>query len=431
VGHISDSGVISETMIPGGLGGTDGPQITIDRHGTPWFALPDGIGHLSATGQLTRIAVPEPGAMATGSDGAIWFAEQWRDELGRIDPATGALREFYVPVGLEQLVAGGDGELWSTSSTDYTPSLARISTTGSFQEYPILDPGSLAPGPDAAIWLENLPGALTRVQDSGLEQTLQFPTLPSSSDGIGSLVQAPDGAMWGVVSGPGPDELVRFDPGQPPTSTSTPLDAAAGAPVDLADHRLRDHCRRLPGRSSILASDRQGVVFTAPSPYLSGARIVLGCARSTGRQTRLTGTIGGAISHVHLIGGRVAYLDAREEKDSSVTVFIYTVSLSSGRGALITAASGDGGPGPFSGTVASLVLDQHGDIAWLNVDPLIGSGETLTTYRTHRGEQLVDDASTQGTITDLRLNDGTLYWRHGAQQRSASLATPPPAIGPS
>jgi hypothetical protein len=92
------------------------------------------------------------------------------------------------------------------------------------------------------------------------------------------------------------------------------------------------------------------------------------------------------------------------------------------------AASGDGGIGPFSGTVASLVLDRQGDVAWLNVDPLVGSGETLSVHRVRGGEQLVDDAPTQGTITALRFAASTLYWRHGGQPRSALLADLPHVI---
>ncbi len=56
---------------------------------------------------------------ALGADGALWYTEQQADKIGRLDPATGASKEFSVPPhsGPHGLVADKDGNIWFTANS--------------------------------------------------------------------------------------------------------------------------------------------------------------------------------------------------------------------------------------------------------------------------------------------------------------------------
>jgi virginiamycin B lyase len=69
-------------------------------------------------------AVPTKGAHphdpAVGLDGALWFTEQMANKLGRLDPATGAFKEYPLVAGKNSgphgLVADKDGNIWYTAN---------------------------------------------------------------------------------------------------------------------------------------------------------------------------------------------------------------------------------------------------------------------------------------------------------------------------
>ena len=68
--------------------------------------------------------VPTKGAHphdpAVGADGALWFTEQMTNKLGRLDPATGAFKEYPLIEGKNSgphgLVADKDGNIWYTAN---------------------------------------------------------------------------------------------------------------------------------------------------------------------------------------------------------------------------------------------------------------------------------------------------------------------------
>jgi virginiamycin B lyase len=86
-------------------------------------AAPGGeVGELKVT--IREWAVPTKGAHphdpAVGADGALWFTEQMANKLGRLDPATGAFKEYPLVEGKNSgphgLVADKDGNIWFTAN---------------------------------------------------------------------------------------------------------------------------------------------------------------------------------------------------------------------------------------------------------------------------------------------------------------------------
>ena len=90
--------------------------------------------------------VPTKGAHphdpAVGADGALWFTEQMANKLGRLDPATGAFKEF--PLKLEDsgphgLVADRDGNIWFTGN--FKGYIGKLDPrNGAITEFKIPDP---------------------------------------------------------------------------------------------------------------------------------------------------------------------------------------------------------------------------------------------------------------------------------------------------
>jgi virginiamycin B lyase len=56
---------------------------------------------------------------ALGNDGALWYAEQMTDKIGRLDPATGQSKEYPVKPGSgpHGLVSDQDGYIWFTANS--------------------------------------------------------------------------------------------------------------------------------------------------------------------------------------------------------------------------------------------------------------------------------------------------------------------------
>src|ERR1700687_522238 len=65
----------------------------------------------------TKGAHPHDPAMAP--DGSLWFTEQLQNKLGRLDPASGAFKEYVLKIedsGPHGLVADSNGNIWFTGN---------------------------------------------------------------------------------------------------------------------------------------------------------------------------------------------------------------------------------------------------------------------------------------------------------------------------
>jgi virginiamycin B lyase len=95
--------------------------------------------------------VPTPRANphdpAVGTDGALWFTEQFVNKLGRLDPATGMIREYPLKTnksGPHGLVADREGNIWYTGN--YAGLIGKLNPrTGEVTEYKMPDPKASDP----------------------------------------------------------------------------------------------------------------------------------------------------------------------------------------------------------------------------------------------------------------------------------------------
>jgi virginiamycin B lyase len=107
--------------------------------------------------------VPTPKARphdpAISPDGALWFTEQEANKLGRLDPATGTIRDFPLKTphsGPHGLVADGDGNIWYTGN--YAALIGKLDPrTGEVTEFALpaesaRDPHSLAFDGRGTLW---------------------------------------------------------------------------------------------------------------------------------------------------------------------------------------------------------------------------------------------------------------------------------------
>jgi virginiamycin B lyase len=90
--------------------------------------------------------VPTKGAHphdpAVGADGALWFTEQMVSKIGRLDPKSGAFKEYVLKVedsGPHGLVADREGNIWFTGN--FKGYIGKLDPrTGAVTEYKIPDP---------------------------------------------------------------------------------------------------------------------------------------------------------------------------------------------------------------------------------------------------------------------------------------------------
>ena len=92
-------------------------------------------------------AVPTKGAHphdpAVGADGALWFTEQMTNKIGRLDPASGAFKEYPLKVensGPHGLVADREGNVWFTGN--FAGYIGKLDPrTGAVTEYKMPEAG--------------------------------------------------------------------------------------------------------------------------------------------------------------------------------------------------------------------------------------------------------------------------------------------------
>ena len=94
--------------------------------------------------------VPTPGSRPhdplAARDGAIWYTGQLANALGRIDPKTGAIKEFHTndQTGPHGLVEGPDGNIWFTGN--FRSLIGKLDpNTGKVTEYKLPDPAARDP----------------------------------------------------------------------------------------------------------------------------------------------------------------------------------------------------------------------------------------------------------------------------------------------
>lgn len=198
----AQSATIAEYPVPIGSypnGITAGPD------GALWFAEQGSnkIGRITTGGVLTEYPIPtsnsNPDAITAGSDGALWFAEQQASKIGRIT-TDGAITEYLIPTAdsyPDAITQGPDGNLWFTENN--SNKVGRITTGGVITEYPVPSagapgPGFITTGPDGALWFaESGRNNIGRITTGGVITEYPVTTGAGNPDDIAA---GPDGALW-------------------------------------------------------------------------------------------------------------------------------------------------------------------------------------------------------------------------------------------
>jgi len=226
IGRITTSGAITEFTVPGicmaGYGCPTIPKpqaIVTGPDGALWFTEQIFSRSLSRTsaGKLVRlttagaftefsipggsskVTTPNPGDIAVGPDGALWFTDSFERRIWRATTA-GALsstpESFGAPVAI---AAGSDGALWFTAAGQ----LGRITTSGAVTGRAVpagpngSSLGDIALGSDGSLWfaqydLTQSAGAIVRSTTAGAMSSQAFPTYVE----IDGVTRGPDGAIW-------------------------------------------------------------------------------------------------------------------------------------------------------------------------------------------------------------------------------------------
>jgi streptogramin lyase len=181
----------------------------------------------------------EPGEMAVGADGNVWFTinpginllprDRYPAALGRVTPA-GQITTFRAGLSpdatLGDIAAGPDGAVWFTEAGP-APAIGRIAPNGEIVEFraglaPNSTPGGIAAGLDGALWFSDRAATFGRITTAGF--ITEFGPAQSR---LGTVPAAPatgsDGRLWlsGGAQRPG---VARIDP----FGTATVTEFSAG-----------------------------------------------------------------------------------------------------------------------------------------------------------------------------------------------------------
>jgi hypothetical protein len=236
-----------------------------------------------ARGQvITEFPLPgsdsNPGGIAAGPDGNLWFTEFAARQIGRITTA-GVITEFSIngpgcyDIGNSgacnsqpyRIAAAPDGNLWFTFSDTnrigrITTLIGRITTAGIIRQFAIPSasggPGGIAAGPDGNLWFtEHVPSQIGRITTAGV--ITEFP-IPTSGSGAVDIAAAPDGNLWFT-------EHVTNQIGRITTTGTTGPCVASATALCLNGGRFQvtAHWQKSDGASG----DGAGVKLTGDSGY--------------------------------------------------------------------------------------------------------------------------------------------------------------------
>lgn len=153
-------------------------------------------------GQRTRDPIEAP-------DGSIWWTGMWASLVGRLDPKTGAMKEYPLPPTAKphSIVADKDGNIWYTGNSNGT--IGKLDpATGKITEYPTKskDPHSAAFHPNGRLYFT---AQNSRMIGRLSPETGEITELPTEPNPYGIQV-AKDGTLW--VAHNGTNKLSSVNP---------------------------------------------------------------------------------------------------------------------------------------------------------------------------------------------------------------------------
>lgn len=244
-------------------------------------------------GQRSRDPVEAP-------DGSIWWAGQWADLIGRLDPVTGEMQEYPLPSGARPhtVTADAEGRIWYTGNGNGTmgfldPQNGEI-TEFAMPDAEARDPHSAVVDREGIVWFtlqrSNMVGRLDPA--TGEVELVTMPTPGARPYGI--KLQSDGRTPW--VAANGSNRLFRVDPDS----------------LDVEDHELPDAATRV--RRLAFASD--DTIW-----YVNSARGRLGHYDPRQRQAREWPSPSGPDSHpyaIAVVDGIVWYNESGKRPDTLV-----------------------------------------------------------------------------------------------------------------
>ncbi|HZP64873.1 MAG TPA: hypothetical protein VFB32_01070, partial [Rudaea sp.] len=263
IARITPAGAI--TQFPLTTGRFAGPGIVVGPDHNLWFAETGGggaggaIARMTTSGTLTEFPLPaiegnvvQPGDLANGSDGAVWFTAavqsydfntfqyDCRQTIGRITLAGAiTLTSYFGPtlnggVCASSLAKGADGNLWFAvdENSSIANDIARITTAGTATSFPLPNDstaGEIVSGADGNLWFtQNVP-AIGRISLAG--DVANF-SLPSDAQRRPEhIAPGPDGNLWFSEKGNYTPALGKIAPDG--TITEFPLAGAYPSALEL------------------------------------------------------------------------------------------------------------------------------------------------------------------------------------------------------
>lgn len=202
VGYVSPGGQVTQFSLPQPFGegrlalGSDGNMWTAQRNDSAG----DTVVRISPTGEITRFPLPQnevgPAAIASGPDGALWFTEIFKPQIGRIT-TSGQITQFPTPRPVNGITGGPDGNVWFAAGL-----IGRVTPAGELKTYGLSARkyafGPIVAGPDGRIWFSDGSGSIGRISPNGRITDL---SLPDRGWTANSLTVGPDGAVWFSAEG--------------------------------------------------------------------------------------------------------------------------------------------------------------------------------------------------------------------------------------
>jgi virginiamycin B lyase len=218
IGRITTSGAITEfplTATP-----SSEPRAIIDGpDGALWFVQPgpNDVGRMTTTGSVSEFSIAVtggctnagsgPAGIVAGSDGNIWVTEDRNNpgQFAEITIPAHTVTQNCMVTGAGQLgaiAAGSDGAMWFTQGFDL---IGRLQTDGNVSYPPpsvassALMPIVAGPGGDLWIGVKGAPSAVDSITIGAVLTPFSLPA--SSTAGVQVLGSGPDGQLWLVGGG--------------------------------------------------------------------------------------------------------------------------------------------------------------------------------------------------------------------------------------
>jgi len=197
----------TEFVIPTDMIKTNNPgAIAAGPDGNLWFnhqsTAPNAIQKVTPEGTFaqaikTSTTNTGPIGLTPGPDGNVWYTKQ--GGVGRALPA-GMFNEYGVPNGGDSggITLGPDGKLWFTEPTH--DKIGNLTPTAQFKDFPVptanSGPYAITAGPDGNLWFTEAAAAgnkIGRITPAGVVTEFPVPTAGANARGI---VAGKDGNLW-------------------------------------------------------------------------------------------------------------------------------------------------------------------------------------------------------------------------------------------